>query len=82
MGAGIIALLTALPGIVKLLENLGPDLVVIGKNFGTWVNHVTGNDPQGVIKRVGAAMSQLSAAKTEAERQDAAETIAKAIRGL
>lgn len=82
MTAAIIAGLTALPGIVKLIEQLGPDLVSIGKGFGTWINHVTGNDPQGMIKKVGQAFSQLNDAKTQADKQAAAEAIAKAIQGL
>lgn len=82
MGAAIIAGLTALPGIVKLIEQLGPDLVSIGKGFGTWINHVTGNDAQGFVKKVGQAFSQLNDAKTEKDKQDAAQAIAKVIQGL
>lgn len=82
MGAAIIAGLTALPGIVKLIEQLGPDLVSIGKGFGTWVNHVTGNDPQGMVKKVGQAFSQLNDAKSQQDRQAAAQAIALAIKGL
>lgn len=62
---------TALPDIVKLI-----------KEASVWINHVSGNDPQGFVKRVGEAMTQLNQAKTDKERQDAAKSIADAINKL
>lgn len=82
MGAGIIALLTALPELAKLLNQIGPELSNLIKQFVKWINHTTGNDPQGYIKKVGEAFSTLNNAQTEEERQKAAQAIAKAIRNL
>jgi len=82
MGAGIIALLTALPELLKLVEQIGPELGTLMTNLVGYIKHVSGNDPQGYVKAVGAAMAQATAAKTVQERQDAAKAIANAIHGL
>jgi hypothetical protein len=71
MGAAILGVLSALPDIIKL-----------GQQFGVWINHVSGNDPQGFIKQVGAAMAELNNAKTVEDRQNAAKSIADALHGL
>lgn len=71
IGSAIIGFLSSLPDIIKLVQG-----------FMTWVNHVSGNDPQGFIKQVGASMAQLNSAKTEQERQDAAKAIADSIAKL
>jgi hypothetical protein len=71
MGAAILGVLSALPDIIKL-----------GQQFGVWINHVSGNDPRGFIKQVGAAMAQLNQAKSVQERQDAAKAIADALHNL
>lgn len=59
-----------------------PDLIGLVKELMTWLNHVSGNDPQGYLKLVGSAMSQLNSAKTDEERQAAAKAIADAINHL
>lgn len=82
MGAAIIAALTALPGIVKILQDVGPEVVIITKNFSTWLEHVTGNDTQGYIKGVGAAFQLLADAKTPEEKESAAKNISKLIANL
>lgn len=69
--AALLTFLQAVPDIVKLLGELM-----------TWLNHVSGNDPQGWIKKVGATMNQLNSAQTEKERQDAAKAVADAVAGL
>ncbi len=65
------AYLTALPVIIKL-----------GQEFMTWLNVASGGDPKTYIAKLGAAMSNLNAAQTQEERQNAAQEIAKAISGL
>lgn len=82
MASGIIALLTALPEILKFLESIGPELVQLGKDLWKWINHVSGNDPQGYIKKLGQAFSVLVEAKTVEEKQKAAKAIADRIQGL
>lgn len=59
-----------------------PDILTAFREFTTWLNHVSGNDPQGYVKRVGGAMSKLNNASTDQERTDAAKAIADAISGL
>jgi hypothetical protein len=82
MGAAILSILTAIPGIVKLIEQIGPELGVLGTNLVAWIKHVSGNDAQGYVKRVGEAFSLATNAKTLQEREDAAQAIADAIHGL
>lgn len=82
MVAAILAALTALPELLKLIEQLGPELGVLGMNFVAWIKHVSGNDAQGYIKKVGEAMAAATNAKSVQERQDAAQKIADAIHGL
>lgn len=82
MGAAIIALLTALPDIVKLVEQLGPELGKMVTNLVAYLKHVSGNDAQGYIKQVGEAFAKATSAKTVEERQNAAKAIADAIHGL
>lgn len=82
MGAAIIAALTALPGMVKILQDVGPEVAMIIKNFGTWFEHVTGNDAQGYIKGVGAAFAALADAKTPEEKESAAKNISNLIAHL
>jgi predicted PurR-regulated permease PerM len=71
IGAAIIGFFSALPEIIKLVQQLM-----------TWINHASGNDPQGYIKKISEALAKLNAAKTEQERIDAAKAIADAIHGL
>lgn len=71
IGTAIIGFLSSLPDIIKLIQEAM-----------TFINHISGNDPQGFIKKVGEAMAQLNAAKTEKEREDAAKAIADAIHGI
>lgn len=74
----LLAVLQALPELAKL----GPDLVMLGQEFMTWLKHASGNDPQGYIKKVGQAFAQLNLAQTVEDRQNAAKAIADAIQGL
>lgn len=71
IGTAIIGFLSSLPDIIKLIQEAM-----------IFINHISGNDPQGFIKKVGEAMAQLNAAKTEKEREDAAKAIADAIHGI
>lgn len=71
MGSAILAVLTSLPDVLKLIQEAT-----------TWINHVSGNDPQGFIKKVGAAMAQLNLAQTIEERENAAQALANVIHGL
>lgn len=71
MGAAILGVLSALPDVITLVKELT-----------VWIQHVSGNDPQGFIKQVGAAMAQLNNAKSVQERQDAAKSIADALHNL
>lgn len=59
-----------------------PDLVSLIKQFMVWINHVSGNDPQGFIKSVGEAFQKLNVAETPEERKDAAKSIATVISRL
>jgi hypothetical protein len=52
------------------------------KGFVKWLNHVSGNDIEGMIKKQAKVFVQLNEAKTEKEYQNAAESIAKMIKGL
>ena len=65
MAAAILGFLTALPELLQLL-----------KSFMAWMNHVSGNDPQGFAKELGAVFTQLSEAKTDEEKTAAAKSIA------
>ncbi len=68
-------------GIWGLLQAL-PELLSLFKTFAGWINKISGNDPQGFIKKVGEAFSQLNAAKTQEERVNAAKAISDAISGI
>lgn len=59
-----------------------PDLIELGKELITFLNQASGNDPQGYVQKVGAAMKSLNAAQTVEDRQNAAKLIADAIAGL
>ncbi len=59
-----------------------PDLIKLGQELMIFVNHASGNDPQGYVKTVGEAISQLNKAQTQEERQNAAQAISNAIVGL
>jgi hypothetical protein len=61
-------LLTALPGIVSL-----------AKSFFNWMAVIGGDTPQQFIAQLGNAFDQLAAAKTLEDKQNAAQSIAKAI---
>lgn len=82
MGTVLIAIITAFPDLLKLIEQVGPELGTLMTNLVAYLKHVSGNDPQGYIKQVGAALAQATQAKTVKERQDAAKAIANAIHGL
>jgi len=71
MGSAILAVLSSLPDIINLV-----------KEASTWLNHVSGNDPQGFIKKIGAAMAQVNSAQSIKEREDAAQALANAIHNL
>lgn len=59
-----------------------PEMVKLIQAFWVWIVHVSGNDPKGFVKKVGAAMDQLNAAKTEQDRINAAKSIADLINSL
>jgi hypothetical protein len=59
-----------------------PDLVNLIQQFMTWIEKISGNDPKGFIKNIGAAMAQLNAAKTDEDRQNAAKAISDIISTL
>jgi uncharacterized membrane protein HdeD (DUF308 family) len=67
----IIGFFTALPGIVRLIQQ-----------FMSWVNAVSGNNPQAYISNLGVIMSQLSTAKTKEERSNAAQSLSDLISKL
>lgn len=69
--SAILALLQAIPGLVDLF-----------KEAVAYIEHASGGDVQGFIKKLGDAIDQLKAAQTEEERQNAARAISDAIRGL
>lgn len=69
--SALVALATALP-----------DLINLGKELIAYLDKASGNDAQGYVKKVGAAMSALNAAQTQEDRQNAAKAIADAIAGL
>lgn len=59
-----------------------PDLIKLGQELIVFLNHASGNDPQGYIKQVGEAIAAVNKAQTHEERQNAAQKVADAIRGL
>jgi hypothetical protein len=73
--------MSELEAILALAKAL-PELLQLGKDFLIFLNRVSGNDPQGYVKKVGAAMTALNAAQTQEERTNAASLIADAISGL
>lgn len=70
MVAAILALLQSLPTILGMIKDLM-----------SFINKVSGNDPQGFIIKVGKAFSQLNDAKTQEERIAAAKAISDSITG-
>ena len=62
---------TALPGIVSLI-----------REFMTWINAVSGNNPQAFIANLGQAFSQLANSKTEEDHANAAKNLAGIISKL
>ena len=69
--SAIIGFLTALPDMVSLVTR-----------FISWVNQVSGNNPQAWIKNIGVAFDALRAAETTEEKLLAAKSIADTISGL
>lgn len=82
MLAGILAALQALPSLLSLINKIGPGIVDLLKGLSKSIKHMTGNDAQGWTNKVGQAISQLNAAKTPEEKQQAAEIISKLLRDL
>lgn len=70
--------LSAILGVLQAL----PDLVKLLNEGVAWLKHVSGDDPQGYVKKVGQAMAQLNAANTQEERISAAKSVADAVAGL
>ncbi len=68
MFGAIVGLLTALP---KILE--------LGQNVWAWLQKVSGNDAAGFIDKVNSAFILLNKAQTEQEYVDAAKAIRDAI---
>lgn len=69
--SGIAAFFTSLPKLIELVQS-----------FIVWINHVSGNDPQGYAKALAEALNKLNAAQSQEERQDAAKALADVIQGL
>lgn len=67
--------------IIAFITSL-PDLIKLGQEMMIFINHASGNDPQGYVKKVGEAFSKLNQAQTQEERQDAAQEISNAISGI
>lgn len=67
--------------ILLFLKSL-PDLIKLVQELMTFLKHASGDDAQGYVKKVGAAMAELNKAQSHEERQNAAQSIASAISGL
>lgn len=65
------ALISALPGLIQLLQQ-----------FMSMINKMSGNDPAMFVQRVSAAMEAINNAETDEDRQKAANSLSDAIRGL
>lgn len=59
-----------------------PDTIKLIQEGMTFINHVSGGDPQGFIKDLGAAMAKLNSAESDEDRQAAAKAISDTLRGL
>ena len=71
MLGAIVGLCTAAPQIVKLMTDV----------WG-YLQKVSGNDPAGMIVKIGSAFSQLNAAKTEDEHAASAKALADLVAGF
>jgi hypothetical protein len=71
MSAAILGLLTALPQLLTMINNIA-----------AWINKVSGNDPAGFAAKVADAFSQLNNAKTPDENSAAAKALADLIGGM
>lgn len=67
-------ILAALAAIPKLIELAGQIL--------EFIKRITGQDPQGFIKKSAEVFSKLNQAKTPQEKEDAARGIQNLIRSL
>jgi hypothetical protein len=63
--SAICGFFTALPGIISLI-----------KSFMNWLKIVSGNNPQAYIANLGKAFDQLASAQTQAQQQQADQTLA------
>lgn len=79
MGAGILAFLEALPGILTIMQKVGPEVSQLASNVWAYLLHATGEDLQGLVLSINESLSQLNNAKTDQEKQDAAKQIADII---
>lgn len=59
-----------------------PSLIALFKEGMAFLNKISGNDPQGFIKKLGDAFALLNKAETPEEKTDAAKAIASSIAGL
>ena len=71
MEAAIMGVLAALPQLLTML-----------KQFGTWINTVSGNDPAGFINKAAPVFAQLAAAKTQEDHVNAAKALADLVHSL
>lgn len=71
MAAGIWGVLAALPQLLLMI-----------REFITWINKVSGNDPAGFAVKASAAFSQLNNAKTQEDHQNAAKAISDLIASM
>lgn len=61
--------------IIKIL----PELFKLTKELFGWLKKVSGNDPQGFVKKAGKAFKALNEAKTKEERVAAGRAISDLI---
>ena len=59
-----------------------PGMVALIRSFISWVNAVSGNNPQAFIAQLGQAFSQLANAKTQEDHANAAQALAAAVSRL
>lgn len=76
MPSVLLAVLTALPDLLSLLQKIGPEL----ESLLAWIKHEAGDDLPGYLNQVGQAFSLLREAQTAEQKQNAAQAIADMIR--
>lgn len=59
-----------------------PDLIKLGWSIFSFIKQIAGEDPAGFVKRSAEVFTDLSKAKTQEERVDAARKVQDLIRRL